>query len=153
MFIPKSTSLSSHVSAYKWAVTFAGGQEEALAAYEEAYNDIFNLKLECHKHPQPHKSRKDGTIKWEMIEMWPMQVDHQQQCRCSCISHMPMMHASVNVCINHMHVAVLTKWHGVSVLLQDPIDASPAVLVKKYDITAQKDLELKLSIQQQELQR
>ncbi|DBB07279.1 TPA: hypothetical protein ACH3X3_008783 [Trebouxia sp. C0006] len=87
---------------------YPGGQEEALAAYEEAYNDIFNLKLDCHKHPQPHKSRKDGTIKWEMIEMWPM---------------------------------------------QDPIDASPAVLVKKYDITAQKDLELKLSIQQQKLQR
>ncbi len=41
----------------------------------------------------------------------------------------------------------------LSVLLQDPINASPAVLVKKYDITAQKDLELKLSIQQQELQR
>ena len=39
------------------------------------------------------------------------------------------------------------------VLLQDPIDSSPAVLVKKYDITAQKDLELKLSIQQQKLQR
>ena len=38
-------------------------------------------------------------------------------------------------------------------LLTGPIDASPAVLVKKYDITQQKDLELKLSIQQQELQR
>ncbi|DBA83083.1 TPA: hypothetical protein ACH3X2_006613 [Trebouxia sp. C0005] len=87
---------------------YPGGQEEAQAACEEAYNDVFNMKLDCHRHPQPHKSRKDGTIRWEMIEMWPM---------------------------------------------QDPIDASPAVLVKKYDITAQKDLELKLSIQQQELQR
>ena len=37
--------------------------------------------------------------------------------------------------------------------LQDPIDASPAVLVKRYDITEQKELELKLSVQQQELQR
>lgn len=107
--------MSSHVSAYKWAVPFAGGQEEALAAYEEAYNDIFNLKLDCHKHPQPHKSRKDGTIKWEMIEMWPMQVDHQQQCRCSCISLMPMMHASENVCISHLHIAVFTKSHGAVV--------------------------------------
>ena len=38
-------------------------------------------------------------------------------------------------------------------LFQDPVNASPAVLVKKYDITPQKELELKLFIQQQELQR
>ncbi|KAL3147885.1 putative 3',5'-cyclic phosphodiesterase pde-3, variant 2 [Trebouxia sp. C0010 RCD-2024] len=85
-----------------------GGQEEASRSYEEAYNDVFNLQLDCHRHAQPHKSRKCGGIKWDMIEMWPM---------------------------------------------QDPIDGFPAVLVKKYDITQQKDLELKLSIQQQELQR
>ncbi|KAL3130461.1 hypothetical protein ABBQ38_008282 [Trebouxia sp. C0009 RCD-2024] len=85
-----------------------GGQEEANRAYEEAYNDVFNLQLDCHRHAQPHKSRKGGSVKWDMIEMWPM---------------------------------------------KDPIDGFPAVLVKKYDITQQKDLELKLSIQQQELQR
>ena len=51
-----------------------GGQEEAQAAYEEAYNDVFNLQLDCHRHAQPRKSRRDGHVKWHMIEMWPMQV-------------------------------------------------------------------------------
>ena len=51
-----------------------GGQAEALAAFEEAYNDVFHLQLDCHRHAQPHKSRKDGVIRWDMIEMWPMQV-------------------------------------------------------------------------------
>jgi hypothetical protein len=71
--------MSSHVSCIYRNVMgsdIVGGQEEAQAAYEEAYSDIFHLQLDCHKHPQPHKSRKDGTIKWEMIEMWPMQVNH-----------------------------------------------------------------------------
>ena len=79
-----------------------------MAAFEEAYNDVFCLQLDCHRHAQPHISRKDGVTRWNIIEMWPM---------------------------------------------LDPIDGSPAVLVKKYDITQQKDLELKLFIQQQELQR
>ena len=35
---------------------------------------MFNLQLDCHRHAQPHKSRKDGNVKWDMIEMWPMQV-------------------------------------------------------------------------------
>ena len=52
-----------------------GGQEEAQRAYEEAYNDVFNLQLDCHRHAQPHKSRRGGTVKWDMIEMWPMQVN------------------------------------------------------------------------------
>lgn len=51
----------------------AGGKAEALEAYEEAYNAIFALQLECHRHTQPH-AKHDGTLRWEMIEMWPMPV-------------------------------------------------------------------------------
>lgn len=56
-----------------------GGEEEAQAAYDEAMNAMFNLRLECHRHIQPHKSHKDGSTKWAMIEMWPMTVSQ----RCS----------------------------------------------------------------------
>ena len=55
-------------------VPHAGGEEEAQAAYDDAMNAVFNLQLECHRHTQPHKSKKDGTTKWAMIEMWPMLV-------------------------------------------------------------------------------
>ena len=51
-----------------------GGKEEARAAYEEALHAIFTLNLECHRHTQPHKSKKNGHMKWAMIEMWPMMV-------------------------------------------------------------------------------
>ena len=37
-------------------------------------NAVFNLQLECHRHTQAHKSKKDGSTKWAMIEMWPMLV-------------------------------------------------------------------------------
>ena len=53
---------------------FAGGSEEAQEAYDEAMNAIFNLQLDCYRHAQPHRSKKDGSAKWAMIEMWPMQV-------------------------------------------------------------------------------
>ena len=39
------------------------------------------------------------------------------------------------------------------VAVQDPVDGSPAVLVQRYNITQQKQLELKLSLQQEVLQR
>lgn len=39
------------------------------------------------------------------------------------------------------------------VALQDPVDGSAAVLVKRYNITQQKELELKLAEQQEALQR
>lgn len=55
----------------------AGGETEAQAAYDEAMNAVFNLQLECHRHAQPHKSKKDGKIKWAMIEMWPIVVSKQ----------------------------------------------------------------------------
>lgn len=51
-----------------------GGKEQARAAYEEALHAIFTLNLECHRHTQPHKSKKNGHMKWAMIEMWPMMV-------------------------------------------------------------------------------
>ena len=37
--------------------------------------------------------------------------------------------------------------------LQDPVDGSPAVLVKRYNITHQKELEIQLLNQQEALQR
>lgn len=55
-----------------------GGKEEAQEAYEEAYNAIFALQLQCHRHIQPH-TKREGTIRWEMIEMWPMQVSSRPQ--------------------------------------------------------------------------
>ena len=54
--------------------SYDGGQQEAQAAYDEAVNAVFNLQVECHRHAQPHVSKKDGRTKWAMIEMWPMQV-------------------------------------------------------------------------------
>ncbi len=52
----------------------AGGTEEAEAAYDEAFNAIFVLQLERHRHTQPYISKKDGRSKWAMIEMSPMTV-------------------------------------------------------------------------------
>ena len=36
---------------------------------------------------------------------------------------------------------------------QDPVDSSPAVLVRRFNMTRQKELELQLSVQQEVLQR
>ncbi|KAL0024530.1 hypothetical protein WJX79_001991 [Trebouxia sp. C0005] len=87
---------------------YSGGEDECQAAYEEAVDAIFSLKVDCHRHVQSHMSRKDGNIKWSALEMWPM---------------------------------------------QDPIEVCPAVLVKRYDITQQKELELQLAQQQVGLHR
>ncbi len=59
----------------------AGGEEEAQSAYDDAMNAVFNLQLECHRHTQAHKSKKDGSTKWTMIEMWPMLVMTQPSLR------------------------------------------------------------------------
>ncbi len=40
-----------------------------------------------------------------------------------------------------------------SLMLQDPVDKKPAVLVQRYNITQQKQLELQLHLQQEALQR
>ncbi|KAA6425466.1 MAG: hypothetical protein FRX49_04364, partial [Trebouxia sp. A1-2] len=87
---------------------YPGGEEEAQSAYDDAMNAAFNLQLECHRHTQPRKSKKDGSTKWTMIEMWPM---------------------------------------------LDPVDASPAVLVKRHNITQQKHMELQLTAHQDALQK
>ncbi|KAL0039442.1 hypothetical protein WJX79_008577 [Trebouxia sp. C0005] len=87
---------------------YPGGEEEAQSAYDDAMNAVFNLQLECHRHTQPRKSKKDGSTKWTMIEMWPM---------------------------------------------LDPVDASPAVLVKRHNITQQKHMELQLTAHQDALQK
>ncbi|KAL3135615.1 hypothetical protein ABBQ38_006096 [Trebouxia sp. C0009 RCD-2024] len=86
---------------------YPGGELEAHSCYEEAVNAVFNLQLTW-RHMQPHCSRKDGTAKWSMIEMWPM---------------------------------------------RDPVDASPAVLVKRYNITQHKELEIQLATRQGDLLR
>ncbi|KAL3144954.1 putative 3',5'-cyclic phosphodiesterase pde-3 [Trebouxia sp. C0010 RCD-2024] len=52
-----------------WSV---GGAAEADAAYEEAFDAIFNLAVESYRHPIPQISKKNGQQKWSMIEMWPM---------------------------------------------------------------------------------
>ena len=52
----------------------AGGAAEAEAAYEEAFDAIFNLAVESYRHPIPQISKKNGQQKWSMIEMWPMSV-------------------------------------------------------------------------------
>lgn len=54
-----------------WSV---GGAAEADAAYEEAFDAIFNLAVESYRHPIPQISKKNGQQKWSMIEMWPMTV-------------------------------------------------------------------------------
>lgn len=70
-----SFQLYTHAS----GAAFSGGMEEADAAYEEALNAIFVLSLDCHRHTQPHKSKKTGLMKWAMIEMWPMTVSNAAQ--------------------------------------------------------------------------
>lgn len=64
----------------------SGGKEQAVQAYEEALNAVFDLRVECHQHIQPYASRKDGTIKWALLEMWPLSVQSSTQlisCACS----------------------------------------------------------------------
>ena len=56
-----------------------GGQAEADAAYAEALHAVFTLKVDCHRHAQPHVSKKDGRMKWTMLEMWPMQASQEMR--------------------------------------------------------------------------
>lgn len=66
-----------------------GGKEQAVRAYEEALNAVFDLRVECHQHIQPYASRKDGKIKWALLEMWPLLVcssAHQISCACSLVA-------------------------------------------------------------------
>ena len=57
-----------------------GGEAEATAAYEAAYDAIFVQQLESFRVPMPRTSKKTGQKKWSMVEMWPLTV------RRSCIA-------------------------------------------------------------------
>jgi len=60
---------------FPWSVLPpAGGQQEAEAAFHAAMHAVFTVQVECHRHAQPHMGKKDGTLKWDMLEMWPMQA-------------------------------------------------------------------------------
>lgn len=51
-----------------------GGQEEADRAYHEAMHAVFTAQVDCHRHSQPFSRKKDGKVRWAMLEMWPMLV-------------------------------------------------------------------------------
>ena len=34
----------------------------------------FDLEVEVHQHVQPYTSSKDGSLKWALLEMWPLLV-------------------------------------------------------------------------------
>ena len=55
---------------------FAGGEEEATAAYQAAVTACFSDDSDGkgHRHMQVHTSRKTGKPKWTMLEMWPLLV-------------------------------------------------------------------------------
>ena len=56
------------------AAMLAGGQEEADRAYAEAMHAVFTAQVDCHRHSQPFSRKKDGKVRWAMLEMWPMLV-------------------------------------------------------------------------------
>lgn len=53
--------------------------QDAQEAYEEAVNAVFVLQVDCHRHTQPRQTHQ-GSVRWEMMEMWPMQVCHSGFC-------------------------------------------------------------------------
>ena len=55
-------------------LTVAGGEEEAQTAYVEAFNAVFHLEVQCHRHTQLQRSKDGIGTRWSMIEMWPMLV-------------------------------------------------------------------------------
>lgn len=56
-------------------MTAIGGEEESRAAYEEAMQAIFSLQLDRYSHVQPHHNPENqGKLRWECLEMWPLQV-------------------------------------------------------------------------------
>ncbi|DBB02619.1 TPA: putative 3',5'-cyclic phosphodiesterase pde-3 [Trebouxia sp. C0006] len=54
------------------AGAYPGGQEEADRAYHEAMHAVFTDQVDCHRHSQPFSRKKDGKVRWAMLEMWPM---------------------------------------------------------------------------------
>ena len=59
----------------------SGGRAEAATRYEDALRAVYDLQLNRHHHVQPYRSRKDGSLKWANIDMWPMPVGcHSAPC-------------------------------------------------------------------------
>jgi len=85
----------------------SGGKEQAVRAYEEALNAVFDLRVECHQHIQPYASRKDGTIKWALLEMWPLLVCSSTEL--ISIDQPCMQPSDKVVCYNH--VQNITRFH------------------------------------------
>lgn len=105
------------------AAVDAGGKEEALEAYEEAYNAIFALQLQCHRHTQPH-AKHDGTLRWEMIEMWPMLV-----CKPAAFNHCsPLVVTRVHTHVLWLCSTVIMQWQGL-VNASDSFLAGPGALL------------------------
>ena len=65
----RAWSLSGHNQA-----GCAGSKEQADRAYAEALSACFDLEVEVHQHVQPYTSSKDGSLKWALLEMWPLLV-------------------------------------------------------------------------------
>ena len=69
----------------------AGGRAEADAAYEDAMDAVFGLEVDHYSHilyqelPQAVGRTKS---RWELIELWPLQV--RIPCLCMHLSHMYM---------------------------------------------------------------
>ncbi|DBA80240.1 TPA: putative 3',5'-cyclic phosphodiesterase pde-3 [Trebouxia sp. C0005] len=80
MFAEDGTLLNANQAALRkfgpdclaMVVQLVGGQAEAIAAYEKAYEACFKLGVESYRHPIPRISSKTGELKWSMMEMWPM---------------------------------------------------------------------------------
>ncbi len=73
----------------------AGGEEESQTEYEDAVQAIFHLQLERYCHTQAHHNpEKGGAMRWECIEMWPMQVSHTH---IACILSFPLEKLSLTV--------------------------------------------------------
>lgn len=75
-----------------------GGDAEAKAAYEEAYNAIFELQLDHHAHLQPYRNNVDGKTKWAKIEMWPIMVSTAQHHQGK-LHLLPLSHSQWQLCM------------------------------------------------------
>lgn len=64
-----------------------GGEEEGMAAYEESMQAIFGLQLERYSHVQPHRNPGSGKLRWECLEMWPMQASLALVCCAGAVIH------------------------------------------------------------------
>ena len=85
-----------------------GGQQEADAAYQTAYNAIFVQGQKVHRHTQSRM--KEGSRRWEVLEMWPMIVSGPQSHLASfaCLYVMSIF----RVCVAQHHQPLPTSRHS-----------------------------------------